>query len=351
MKRVFVGMSGGVDSSVAAKRLIQRGYDVTGVFIKVWQPDFIHCDWEKERLDAMRVAAHLGIPFLTMNAEDAYKREVAEYMVNAYKDGLTPNPDVMCNEFVKFGAFFTWAREHGADYVATGHYAQVKETAGVFSLHKAVDTSKDQSYFLARIHNDVLPYVLFPIGDTLKSDIRKEAERARIPTATKADSQGICFLGQIDMKTFLGHYLELVPGKVLDTNGQTIGEHSGALLYTIGQRHGFQTHQSGGDARPQYVIGRNLEDNTITVDTSAPQSADTINITLRHIHRLGNGFTTSMHAVFRYHGESEPVEVTESKDGTTVILHTANTSVHTPAKGQVCVLYSGDECCGSGIIS
>ncbi len=341
-------MSGGVDSSVAAKRLIERGYEIIGVFIKVWQPDFIHCDWEKERLDAMRVAAHLSIPFLTMNAEDVYKREVADYMIRSYEAGITPNPDVMCNEHVKFGVFYEWARAHGGDFVATGHYAQVRRTAESTELHRGIDPKKDQSYFLWKIPRATLENVLFPIGDTSKIDIRKEAELARIPTAKKSDSQGICFLGHIDMYEFLSHYITLTPGAVIDRNGTIVGEHRGAHIYTTGQRHGFTiTHTT--TELPHYVIARDLEKNTITVDTTV-QPPSSSQIVLTSINEIGNGFVNSMEAEFRYH--STPVEVTYTKtargDG---ILKSKETLAESPTRGQSCVLYRGTECCGGGIIA
>jgi tRNA-specific 2-thiouridylase len=349
MARVFVGMSGGVDSSVAAKRLITVGHEVVGVFIKVWQPDFIRCDWEKERLDAMRVAAHLDIPFLTMNAEEAYKKEVADYMVAAYRNGLTPNPDVMCNEHVKFGAFYEWARTSGADFVATGHYARMKHEGDSHTLHTAIDESKDQSYFLARIHPDVLPYILFPIGDTKKDAIRMEAKEAGIPTAEKADSQGLCFLGQVDMKEFLNHYITLVPGDVLSEAGVVIGKHQGALVYTLGQRHGFLIFEKGTETRPHYVIDRDIEKNTITVRSTPKESVAGGEVTLTDLNILGTGFSDEMEAVFRYHGPRERVRVKMTKEGG-AILHPLST-IQTPARGQICVLYKGDECCGGGVIS
>ena len=348
-ERVFIGLSGGVDSSVAAKRLLERGYDVVGVFIKVWQPDFIHCNWEKERLDAMRVAAHLGIPFLTMHAEDVYKQEVADYMIRTYEKGLTPNPDVMCNEHVKFGAFYTWAKANGADKIATGHYAQTTVADSRAHLHKAVDASKDQSYFLWRVKQNVLGDVLFPIGDTEKTEIRKEAERARIPTALKADSQGICFLGHIDMYTFLSHYIKLSEGDVLDEHGDIIGQHKGALLYTKGQRHGFTVDTRGSFAGAHYVVSRNLERNTVSVSASSPKEHAT-EVLLTDLNILGIGFTETLHAMSRYHAKPEEVHITLTNDGN-AILHTTGPSIGTWERGQSCVLYIGSECVGGGIIS
>jgi tRNA-uridine 2-sulfurtransferase len=182
---VFVGLSGGVDSSVAAKRLIEAGYNVVGVFIKVWHPDFLVCNWEQERLDAMRVAAKLGIPFLTCDAEAAYRDAVAHYFIESYRAGKTPNPDVMCNKEVKFGAFLEFAKAHGADYIATGHYAQhIGDT-----LVRGVDTGKDQSYFLWTLTPEQLAYTLLPVGDSQKETIRTEAAAAGLITAEKKDSQ------------------------------------------------------------------------------------------------------------------------------------------------------------------
>ncbi len=348
-KRVFVGLSGGVDSSVAALRLLNRGYDVVGVFIKVWQPDFIRCDWEKERLDAMRVAAHLGIPFLTCDAEDAYKKHVADYMIDAYRRGLTPNPDVMCNEFVKFGAFYEWARERGADFVATGHYARViTDTAGN-TLHRAIDTKKDQSYFLARMSQDALNHALFPIGDTQKEDVRNEAKRAGLPTFKKADSQGICFLGQVDVREFLSHFIPLEQGRVLHVQGEVVGTHEGALLYTKGQRHGFTLVRNGERTPPHYVVDRDMEANTITVSETPPVTPAGTEIELRDMRALGTGIKPRMDAVFHYHGARIPVAVTMGTDGDGILIPD-QTERDIATSGQLCVLYDGDECCGSGII-
>ena len=352
METVFVGMSGGVDSSVAAKRLIERGYRVVGVFMKVWQPDFIVCEWEKERTDAMRVAAHLGIPFLTFNAEESYKKEVADYMIHAYEAGYTPNPDVMCNEHVKFGSFFNWARAQGADKIATGHYARTTVTKdGVTQLFRGIDASKDQSYFLWRIPKEVLPYVIFPVGDTLKLDVRKEAEDAGIPTFAKSDSQGVCFLGDINMKEFLSHFIQLSSGPVLNEAGTQIGRHSGALLYTIGERHGFNVDTKGNSNAPQYIISRDLKENTITVAREPLTISEKNEIMLTDTRQIGSGFTSVMSAQFRYRQSPVPVQI-EIADDQNVILHSAVTSsILAPMSGQSCVLYRGDECCGGGVIS
>ncbi len=348
---VFVGMSGGVDSSVAAKRLIEHGYRVVGVFIKVWQPDFIICEWEKERLDAMRVAAHLGIPFLTFNAEDSYKREVADYMIQAYKAGYTPNPDVMCNEHVKFGSFYTWARHNGADKIATGHYARTVTENNVARLFRGVDTTKDQSYFLWRIGKEVLPHVLFPIGDSLKAAVRKEAEQASIPTFAKADSQGVCFLGDINMKEFLSHFISLSEGKVLLTDGTQVGVHSGALLYTIGERHGFSVETKKDTNKPHYIVSRDLEKNTITVGTNPPTMNRHGTISLSDIREIGSGFTHTMNAQFRYRQTPVPVQLEVGNPHNGILNVAVTKDIPAPMSGQSCVMYRDDECCGGGVIS
>ena len=223
-KKVFIGMSGGVDSSVSAALLKEHGYDVTGVFIKVWQPEFFECTWRADRLDAMRVCAKLDIPFLTLNLEKEYKKEVVDYMIDEYKAGRTPNPDVMCNKYIKFGGFFDFAMKHSADFIATGHYARVKkfprgETSGfnpspevsprgTYQLLAGRDKNKDQSYFLWTLTQKQLQKTLFPIGDIDKPEVRKLAEKYGLATAVKKDSQGLCFIGKIDMKDFLKNYMK-----------------------------------------------------------------------------------------------------------------------------------------------
>lgn len=268
-KRAFVGMSGGVDSSVSAALLVREGYDVTGVFIKVWQPDWITCTWREDRLDAMRVAAHLGIKFETLDLVDTYKREVVDYMVAEYRAGRTPNPDVMCNRHVKFGGFFDWAMEQGADVVATGHYAKVVRTGGAeaenFQLVAGDDANKDQSYFLWTLGQRELAKTIFPVGGIEKLEVRKLAKTFGLATAEKKDSQGVCFIGDIDMKEFLSHYIDLKAGIVLNDAGKKIGTHEGAWLYTIGERHGFVITEKTPNDQPYYVVAKDVEKNTITV--------------------------------------------------------------------------------------
>jgi tRNA-uridine 2-sulfurtransferase len=349
-KTVFVGMSGGVDSSVSALRLKKQGYNVVGVFIKVWHPEFMICNWEQERLDAMRVAAHLGIPFLTCDAEAEYRDLVARYFIDEYKAGRTPNPDVMCNKEIKFGAFFRFAEAYGADYIATGHYAQRKDTALQAELYRGIDPSKDQTYFLWTLTRTQLKKILFPIGDTQKESVRAEAVRAKLPVATKKDSQGICFLGHVDVPDFISHYATLVPGEVRDVNGNVLGTHRGAFVYTLGQRHGFTLHNSSTNQQPHYVISRNIEENVITVDTTKPQLTNSSDVILEkcnlHI-ELVVGMT--LEAQFRYRQSPFLVTVVSVNGNSISIKALAETEK--PAGGQSCVLYQGARCIGGGIIA
>ncbi len=269
-KKVFVGMSGGVDSSVSAALLHQAGYDVTGVFIKVWEPEWITCTSSADRLDALRVAGVLGIPFITIDLEKEYKKEVVDYMVREYTEGRTPNPDVMCNQHVKFGAFYAWAMNQGADYIATGHYARI--VGG--QLAKGNDSAKDQSYFLWTLKKEQLNHVLFPVGEIEKPEVRNLARKFGLPTAEKKDSQGLCFIGKVDLKEFLSHFVSTKKGNVLDEKGRAIGEHDGATFLTLGQRHGFRVDHESPDEKPYFIVAKNVVANTITVSHNHPTKGD-----------------------------------------------------------------------------
>ncbi len=346
---VFVGLSGGVDSSVAALRLLKQGYNVVGVFIKVWHPDFMICNWQQERLDAMRVAAHLNIPFLTCDAEAAYRDNVATYFIDEYKAGRTPNPDVMCNQHVKFGAFLDFALRKGADFIATGHYAQRIDNDETVELHRGVDPNKDQTYFLWTLSNEQLKKSLFPVGDTPKEEIRREAAIAGIPTATKKDSQGICFLGHVDIPEFLSHYVDLQPGKVLNEAGEEIGEHQGALVYTLGQRHGFTINTHDTDRHPMFVIGRDLEANAITVgpEKIARPGGNIIKLNstvLRSDIAVGD----KMEMQYRY--RQQPIKIAIVNIEKSKLELKTETETELPAAGQSCVLYRDTHCIGGGMI-
>lgn len=354
-KKIFVGMSGGVDSSVSAALLKRDGYEVIGVFIKVWQADFLPCTWREERRDAIRAAAHLGIPLITLDLEKEYKEEVVDYMIAEYGKGRVPNPDVMCNKYVKFGAFLDFAKKHGADAIATGHYAQVHPDAdGKFHLYKGVDVEKDQSYFLWTLTQAELPYILFPVGHLEKKAVRMLGREFGLPNAEKKDSQGLCFMGAIDMKDFLKHYLSTKPGKVLDEEGRVIGTHDGAMLYTIGQRHGFQTEKRGAQEAPLFVISKNVEENTITVSAREIRtvSIDVTNIPLEEVNMIATTgehfFSKTMMARIRYRGELSPVTFFDPV-ASSVCMMLPVTDEHI-ASGQSIVFYDGEECLGGAVI-
>lgn len=343
-KKVYVGLSGGVDSSVSALLLKQQGYDVTGVFIKVWQPDFVPCTWREDRLDAMRVCAHLGIPFITLDLEKEYKEGVIDYMLAEYKAGNTPNPDVFCNKEVKFGAFLKWALSQGADYVATGHYAQKKDS----SLLRGIDPAKDQSYFLWTLTKEQLAHILFPVGHLKKGDVRKIAEKAGLVTADKKDSQGLCFVSNVDMKQFLTHFIKTETGNVLNESGEVIGTHNGAILYTLGERHGFTVHKKESNDEPYYVVSKNVAENTITVShTPLQESAAKREWYVKYVHFTNDTvLPLNCEAEIRYHGEAYPAVVAATTAGTLVTFE----SPLLISPGQSIVFYNKDMCLGGGII-
>lgn len=352
-KKVFVGMSGGVDSSVAAALLKEQGYAVTGVFIKVWDAPWLPCNWREERRSAMRTAAKLQIPFHTLDLEKEYKEGVVDYMIHEYSEGRVPNPDVFCNKIIKFGGFFEYARNHGADFVATGHYARTEMRNAFTRLLAAHDPKKEQSYFLWNISPQVLPRIIFPVGDLLKSEVREHAARFALPSATKKDSQGICFLGQVSVPEFLAHYVKAEKGDVLNEEGVVIGEHDGALIYTIGQRHGFRIHDKQAEAEPLYVISKNMEQNTITVGqrTDGATSAVVNGCILREMNFIApmGEWTGDGEIVIRYHGERIPLAQMAHVEGGVrcVFMH----PVADVALGQSGVYYRKDECMGGGIIA
>jgi len=339
-KKVFVGLSGGVDSSVAAALLKKEGYNVTGVFIKVWSPDWLPCIWKDERRDAMKVAAHLDIPFLTFDFEKEYKEGVVDYMVNEYKVGRVPNPDVMCNKEVKFGAFLNKALEMGADFVATGHYVRLKNPR----LLKGIDENKDQSYFLWTLSQKQLKHCLFPIGEYKKSEVRNMAEKFNLPTANKKDSQGLCFVGKVDMKEFLKHYIKEKRGNVVNEDGEIIGEHDGAFFYTIGQRHGFTITDKSTEEKPYYIVTKDMNTNTITVShRNKEKDFAKKEVNLKNVNWISsvpqNG---SLEAKIRYRQDMQKCSV----DNNTVRFDKPQNA----ASGQSLVLYKGDECIGGGIM-
>ncbi len=353
-KKVFVGVSGGVDSSVSAALLKDQGYNVVGVFMRTWQPDWIECTWRDERRDAIRVCAHLDIPFIELDLEREYKEGVADYMIREYRVGRTPNPDVMCNREVKFGGFLKWALDQGADYVATGHYVDRNILDnGFVEMLRGNDPQKDQSYFLWTLEQDQLKHILFPVGNIPKSQVRKLAKKFKLPTATKKDSQGICFIGDIDMKDFLRHYIDEQDGNVLNKNGEIIGKHNGSLFYTIGERHGFTVTEKGTDDKPYYVVSKDVKKNTITVSQNHEQKENTKQIVVlemivdnQNILKEGMGLESQI----RYRGDMKKINIVSYNKTKKTMEIQFEKKDPTLASGQSVVFYKENICLGGGII-
>jgi tRNA-uridine 2-sulfurtransferase len=341
-KKVFVGMSGGVDSSVTAALLKEQGYVVTGVYMKNWSqdlPGFV-CPWKEDYQDAKRVAVQLGIDFKLYDFEKEYRHKVVDYMVTEYQAGRTPNPDIMCNQEVKFKLFLETALEDGADLIATGHYARTKNG----QLFTGKDSNKDQSYFLYRVTQSALKKSLMPIGELEKPAVRELAQKLGLSTADKPDSQGICFVGKVGIKEFLLNELGTQPnGPIIDQNGKEIGQHDGALFYTIGQRHGLDV----GGGLPYYVAKKDINTNTIYVTTDLnDKELWHKELNLADLHwineppRVGQSYQVRL----RYRGPLVMCTV----NGTQVFLQEEQRGL---AAGQSAVLYDADRVLGGGIIT
>ncbi len=377
-QKVFVGLSGGVDSAVSAALLKEQGYDVTGVFIKAWQPDWLPCSWREERRDAMKVALTLDIPFVFIDAEKEYKEAVVDAMLVEYKANRTPNPDVLCNREIKFGIFWQKAQVLGADFIATGHYAQIgrknalsssaegEKTSHVFSpLHRAdalrdvfssqfalregADAEKDQSYFLWTLTQEDLVHTLFPVGHLEKSEVRKLAQKFNLPVAEKKDSQGICFMGEVSMEDFLSHYIESKPGNVLNTKGEVIGTHKGLIYYTIGERRGFEVTKKGESSGPFYIVAKDVKKNTLVVSDKEAEIVEMSpkKIVVKDANWLSAPEEPEITARIRYRGEKLPV--TLSVVGRQLLVEFAE-PVRGLSLGQSIVFYSGDICLGGAVM-
>lgn len=348
MTKVYVGMSGGVDSSVTAALLVEQGYDVTGVYMKNWTQDLpgMRCPWADDLADAKRVAVQLGIDFKVFDFEREYREKVVDYMIQEYKAGHTPNPDIMCNQEVKFKLFLELALQDGADFIATGHYADVSHD-GRAQLRRAADDNKDQTYFLYRVTESALAHTLFPLGKLTKPQVREIAADKGLFTARKKESQGICFVGQIGIREFLSQYVEPASGPIVDVQTQqVIGQHDGAIFYTIGQRHGL--HLGGGF--PYYVVGKDMESQTVYVTTKLnDESLWRKEVTLGAVHWINDAPEAGDYTIrIRHRGALLSATIHYQDDGNLqVVLYEPERAM---TAGQSVVIYHGDACLGGGIV-
>lgn len=353
-KRVVVGMSGGVDSSVTAYLLKEQGYDVIGLFMKNWDDtdEFGNCTATDEYEDVRQVCSQLQIPYYAVNFEKEYYNKVFSYFLDEYKKGRTPNPDVMCNREIKFGDFLQKAKQLGADLIATGHYARLRETQNGKHLIRGRDNNKDQSYFLYAVHNSHFSQILFPIGELNKKEVRAIAEREGLATAKKKDSTGICFIGEKNFREFLSQYIPAQPGDICNLEGKVVGQHQGLMYYTLGQRQGLGIGGTGS-GEPWFVVKKDLESNRLYIT----QGHDHPTL---YSHRLlasqANWQGTNLlpqkpficTAKTRYRQPDQEVTVHPQEQGKFIIEFTSPQRAVTP--GQSVVLYDKERCLGGGII-
>lgn len=349
--RVVVGMSGGVDSSVAAMLLKEQGYDVIGIFMKNWDDtdEFGVCTATEDYEDVIRVCNQLDIPYYTVNFQNQYWDKVFSYFLEEYKAGKTPNPDVICNKEIKFKAFLDHAMDLGADYVATGHYARVVRENGEVHMLRGKDENKDQTYFLNQLTEEQLSKVLFPIGDMEKPKVRELATKANLATASKKDSTGICFIGERNFKKFLSGYMPAQKGNMETIDRKVMGQHDGLMYYTIGQRHGLGI---GGNGDPWFVIGKDMDRNVLYVGQGFHHEmlysdsiiADNVNWISKGI--ISDSFECT--AKFRYRQSDNKVTVTLLEDSKAKVIFHEPIRAITP--GQAVVFYQEEECLGGGTI-
>lgn len=390
--KVVVGLSGGVDSSVTAALLKEQGHDVTGVYMKNWSQDLpgFECPWKQDFTDAKRVAVQLGIPFKMYDFEKEYRQKVVDYMIDGYKAGRTPNPDIMCNQEIKFKLFLETALEDGADYVATGHYARVWHESGehnivdasgtqstyvdtlpsrssvssrsaspdshqpVARLMTAKDDNKDQTYFLYRVSEDALRKTLFPLGGYTKPEVRELAKKFGLVTAAKKESMGICFVGKVGIKEFLTYELgEQAPGDIIDQNGRVLGKHDGAIFYTIGQRHGLGV----GAGLPYYVVGKDMDKNEVYITTDLnDKRLWNKELKLTDVHWINGAPEEGMQIKVRTRHRAPLVAGTlllassEAKNGQNTLHIALSSDIRALTPGQSAVIYDGDLVLGGGII-
>lgn len=351
-RTVFVGMSGGVDSSVSALLLKKAGFNVVGVYMKNWSRDLpgMKCPWAEDLADAKRVATKLDIDFRIFDFEEEYHQKVVDYMLTEFKKGNTPNPDIMCNQEIKFKLFYEVAKAQGADLIATGHYAN-----SVFgNLCKALDQNKDQTYFLYRISETAVSHTLFPLGQFLKPEVKKIAAEAGLDNAYKKESMGVCFVGEVGIQDFLKEYFEVNPGEIVDREtAQVVGTHEGAIFYTIGQRHGLNL--SGG--LPYYVVGKDMDKNLIYVSRNLNSSAlwtDKLllkDVFLRPEHQSNKVLFNPPQSIdvrIRHRSALQQAQLVLRQNHQATLYF--DTELKRPAAGQSAVFYHANVCLGGGII-
>lgn len=353
MARVLVGLSGGVDSSAAAALLIEQGHEVVGGYMKNWiNEEEIpgDCPWERDLEDAHAVAKALGIEFRVVDLIDQYRERIVDYLLEGYRDGITPNPDVMCNREMKFGVFLDYALEQGFEAVGTGHYVRRRERPdGSADLLRGADPNKDQSYFLAMMNQQQAKHALFPAGEMLKPEVREVARRFDLPTAEKKDSQGICFIGNIKMSDFLRHHVPDSPGEIVDLDGKVMGKHDGLHLYTLGQRKGHGV-ASPRDGMAYVVVGKNAEANQLVVgwDEEGTSGLYATKCIVGSISSMNDPIKEGRaDAQPRYRAKSEPVILRQISDDQMEVEFMKPQRAVTP--GQICAFYEGGKLLGGGV--
>lgn len=355
-EHVIVGMSGGVDSSVAALLLHQQGYHTEGIFMKNWDDydEEYPCTAKEEAMEAMTVCECIGIDMDAITFVEEYRDRVFQYFLEEYKKGRTPNPDILCNKEIKFRAFLDYALDHGANYIATGHYARITYENNHYQLLKGADQNKDQSYFLYTLGQEQLSRTLFPLGDLIKTDVRKIAEEAGLPNFNKKDSTGICFIGERRFKPFLTRYLGTQPGDICDVDNNVIGKHDGLMFYTLGQRQGLGIGGNAkGSGEPWFVLDKDLTSNTLIVGQGHNHPrllSRTLKAEAMHwVSGTAPPLPFDCHAKTRYRQADQVCTITECNDDSYTVTFTTPQRAVTP--GQSVVFYDGEICLGGGVIT